>query len=349
MQAFRKKKKKVEFPSELRLDSISGNWVVIATNRAKRPETFKKDSLKEKLSEKNCPFCQIKTQKNPTLVISKGKKVLCKNWQELPKDWTVLVIPNKYPAFMPLAKLDIRNEGKLYKQMNAAGFHEVIVTRSHKKQMAQFSIDKIKEVIDVYQSRYIDLMPEKFVNHISIFHNHGKDAGASIEHPHSQIITTPLIDVDLQEALLNSQIYYKKEKRCIYCEMNKWEKKNKKRIVFENKDFLIICPFASKTAFQVIISPKKHLPYFERITEQEKYFLAEAFQQALQKLFKGLNKPAYNFYLHTAPCDGRNYDYYHWHWTILPKTSFLAGFEIGTQMEISTIEPEKAATYLRKQ
>ena len=350
MMSFRKKNKKSKFPSELRLDSVSGNWVIIATNRAKRPETFEQeDSSQEKLSKEGCPFCEIETQENPTLVSSKGKEVLCRSWQELPKNWTIVSIPNKYPAFMPLDKLEKRNQGKLYKKMNAVGFHEVIVTRSHEKQMAQFSVNQIKEVLDVYQSRYIDLMSEKFVNHISIFHNHGRKAGASIAHPHSQIITTPLIDVDLQGALSNSRDYYRKEKQCIYCAMNKFEKRNKERIVFENKDFLVICPFASKTAFQVIISPKKHLPYFERITEQEKCSLAEAFQKALKKLFKGLNNPAYNFYLHTAPCDKGDYDYYHWHWTILPKTSFLAGFEIGTQMEISTIEPEKAATYLKKQ
>ena len=125
--------------------------------------------------------------------------------------------------------------------------------------------------------------------------------------------------------------------------------KFKKRIIFENKKFIVVCPFASKTAFQVIISPKKHLAYFEQITEEEKWELAEAFKVALGKLYKGLNDPDYNFYLHTAPCDGGNYDYYHWHWTILPKTSTWAGFEIEARMEISTIEPEKAAAYLRKQ
>ena len=131
--------------------------------------------------------------------------------------------------------------------------------------------------------------------------------------------------------------------------MSKWERKVKKRIVFENKDFLVICPFASKFMFQMIVSPKKHSPYFERITEKEKTSLAEAFQRALIKLYRAFDDPAYNFYLHTAPCDGKNYDYYHWHWTIIPKTSTWAGFEIGTMMEISSIEPEKAAEFLRKQ
>jgi len=192
-------------------------------------------------------------------------------------------------------------------------------------------------------------MKKDFVNYVSIFHNHGAAAGASIFHPHSQIITTPLIDVDLNRALLNSGRYYKKTGKCIYCQMNKWERKVRKRVVFENKEFSVVCPFASKSAFQMIISPKRHSAYFERVKEKEKDLLAEAFLVALSKLYKGLRDPAYNFYLHTAPCDGKDYSFYHWHWTIIPKTSIWAGFEIGTRMEISTIEPEKAAAYLRSQ
>jgi len=130
--------------------------------------------------------------------------------------------------------------------------------------------------------------------------------------------------------------------------MNKWEVREKKRIIFENKNFISLCPFASKSAFEVIVSPKTHLTNFELATEEIKWDLAEAFQLSLANLHKGLNNPSYNFYLHTAPCD-RIYKHYHWHWTILPKTSTWAGFEIGTRMEISTIEPEKAAEYLRNQ
>ncbi len=131
--------------------------------------------------------------------------------------------------------------------------------------------------------------------------------------------------------------------------MNDWEKKVGTRIIFENREFVVVCPFASKAAFEVIISPKAHKAYFEKITENEKRQLSEAFQAALGKLHRGLSDPAYNFYLHTAPADGKDHEYYHWHWTIIPKTSTWAGFEIGTRMEISTIEPEKAAEYLRKQ
>ncbi|MCK4454008.1 galactose-1-phosphate uridylyltransferase [Candidatus Parcubacteria bacterium] len=344
------KDSKLKFPSELRFDLASKDWVVIATGRARRPETFKKERRKiEKVSKKDCPFCQINTQEKPTIVFSKGKKITFKSQDKVPSNWTTMSVPNKYPAFIPNSRIDKHIEGGLYEKMNAVGFHEVVITRDHNKQMSQFSVSQIKEVIDVYQERYLGLMKEKFVNYISIFHNHGVESGASIAHPHSQIITTPLIDTDLKKAIRNSKKYFRAHKKCLYCLMGEWERKTKKRVVFENKDFLVICPFASKMAFEVIISPKKHLSYFERITEKEKQQLAEAFQKALSKLYKGLNDPAYNFYLHTAPCDGRNYDHYHWHWTILPKTSTWAGFEIGTRMEISTIEPEKAADYLRKQ
>jgi len=342
------KKPKVRFPSELRFDLVSKDWVVIATGRARKPETFKKEKRKEpELPKKLCPFCNIRTQEKPVLIYSHGKKVSPKLGNS--KDWTTIVIPNKYPAFIKSDTLNERFEGSLYQIMDAVGFHEVVVTRDHKKSIAQFSIDQVKEVFDVYQQRYLEIMTDRFTNYISIFHNHGHEAGASIAHPHSQIITSPLIDVDLRNALLRSNSYFRTHKKCVYCQMNEWERKFKKRIVFENKNFLVICPFASKTAFQVIISPKKHLAYFEKIKEKEKWDLAEAFKIALNKIYKALDDPAYNFYLHTAPCDGLNYNHYHWHWTILPKTAIWAGFEIGTRMEISTIRPEDAAKYLRKQ
>ena len=342
--------KKLKFPSELRLDLVSKDWVVIATGRARRLETFKQERRKKEIVPKSkCPFCQIHTQEPPTVIFFNSKRIPFKAGDKIPKNWTTLSIPNKYPAFIPFPELNEQIEGNIYKTINAAGFHEVVITRDHIKHLAQFSTKQVKETIDVYQQRYLELREEKFVNYVSIFHNHGIEAGATIAHPHSQIITTPLIDTDLKNALSNSRKYFRSHKKCIYCQMNVWERASRKRIVFENKDFLVVCPFASKSAFEVIISPKRHRAYFEKITEAEKSQLAEAFKVALNKLYKALNDPAYNFYLHTAPCDGRNYDHYHWHWTILPKTSTWAGFEMGTRMEISTIEPERAAEYLRKQ
>ena len=338
------------------MDFVSKDWVVIATGRARRPETFKKEKRrKDEPSKKGCPFCGIEKQKGALLAFSKGKKVFQRDWSEkssgsgLPSElrkWTTIVVPNKFPAFISDTGLSRRRKG-FYEVMNAFGYHEVVITKDHKKSLGRLSPLEIKEVIDVYQERYLALKKKKFVNYISIFHNHGREAGASISHPHSQILTVPLIDADLRGALSGAKRHFKKNGKCVYCEMNKWEMKEKERIVFENRDFMVVCPFASKAAFEVIISPKKHLAYFEEITEKEKQGLAEAFKAALGKLYAALGDPPYNFYLHSAPPGGARRDYYHWHWTILPKTSIWAGFELGAKIEISTIEPEKAAAYLR--
>ena len=354
-----KSKKKIKFPSELRFDLVSKHWVIIATGRGKRPEAYKEDKKREKgISRESCPFYKIENQEKPVLVYSDGQMVDFRSkkdldakqaWALVPADWSVAVFPNKYPALLPYPTLDKKIQGKLYQKMNAVGFCELVISKDHYRHFPQFSKSEIKEVLDIYHSRYKTLMKKNFVNYISIFHNHGREAGASQPHPHSQIITTPLIDIDLRTALSNSEVYFKEHNKCIYCQLNAWERKVKERIVFENKHFIAVCPFASKAAFEVIISPKEHSPYFEKVTDEEKLSLAEAFGMVFRALHKGLSNPAYNFYLHTSPCDKKEYPHYHWHWTILPKTSTPAGFEMGTRMEISTIEPEKAASYLRKQ
>ena len=340
---------KKRFPSELRMNRNSGDWVVIATGRARRPDSFKKEKRQRKrVPKKDCPFCNIKNQEHPTIFYNNGKEVPFKEGDVFPKKWTTVVLPNKYPAFIPSDKLDRRACDGLFETMNAVGFHEVIITNDHDKSLALLPKEHVKEVIDVYAQRYIGLIKKEIVNYVSIFHNHGPEAGASIYHPHSQLIAIPLIDIDLKNALSKAK-KFKKDRECIYCKMNEWEMKEKDRIVYQNDDFIAICPFVSKAAFQVIISPKKHLAFFEKITEKEKVNLADAFKTVLAKLHKGLGDPPYNFYLHSAPFDGRDHSYYHWHWTILPKTSVWAGFELAVGIEISTIEPEVAAAYLRKQ
>ena len=336
-----------KFPSELRYDLVSKDWVVIATGRAKRPEMFKKEKRKSlEMPKSQCPFCRLDLAANPVLVLNHGKKMKMEG--KKPEKWTLMVIPNKFPAFSSYGSLEEKTHGP-YKTMDGVGFHEVVDTRDHKKQIAQFSVGQIKEVIDAYQERYLDLMNEEFVNYISIFHNHGHEAGASLGHPHSQIITLPVIDPDLQSSISGSKNYFSGQKKCVHCVMLEQDLKDGKRIVFENSDFVVLVPFASKIAFETRIYPKEHHAYFERITGGQKESLAEAFKAALEKLYKGLGDPAYNFFIHTAPCDGKNYDHYHWHLEILPKTQIWAGFELGAGIEISTICPETAAEYLRKQ
>lgn len=328
------------FPSELRFDLISGDWVIIAKKRGRRPGAFSlKKRKKETTPKKNCPFCNLKEK--PITGLFNGEKI-----QKDFKNWSTIVIPNKYPALLPFENLMRKKEGRFYQKISGVGFCELVVTRDHSRHFPHFSVQQTKEVFDLYQERYMWLMKRKFVNYISIFHNHGKEAGATQSHPHSQIITTPLIDNDLRRALENSKAFFEKRKKCLYCELNQWERDSKKRLISENESFLALCPFASKSAFEVIISPKFHSSKFETITEEQKWQLSQIFNVVMRKLFILLNDPPYNFYLHSAPCDGE-YPFYHWHWTILPKTSTPAGFELGTRMEICTLEPEISAQLLR--
>jgi len=343
----KKKNKKIVFPSELRQDIVNKDWVIIATNRARRPESFRKEKNRVRMdSGTNCPFCRLKTQPKPILLFSQGKAI--NNPETLPKDWSLAVIPNKFPAVNQSGELGRRNDGH-YQAMNGFGVHEVVITRSHKKDMSQFSLKETEEVIRAFQARYLAIKAHKLINYIAIFHNHGYKAGASLFHPHSQIIAVPIIDPDTKKSLAGARDYWESHHRCVYCDIIKWDKEDGRRVVYENSGFIALSPFAPQRDFEVRVYPKKHLSYFEEISPSQRKLLSEAVRAVLRKLRKALNNPPYNFFLMTSPCDGKDYPYYHWYFDIFPRTSIYAGFELGAGINVSTIEPEKAAAYLRKQ
>ncbi len=336
-----KKSKKQKCVSELRQDLVTGDWVVIAVGRAKRPEDFSQNKKQKEESNEieSCLFEHPeKTGQEEDVLI----------YQSSGGDWTLRVFPNKYPAFCCDHEARYFSEGP-YFFMDGTGYHEVIVTRDHYHQLALMREIEVAEVLDAYQERYLALMNKPHVNFIGIFHNHGKEAGASIAHPHSQLMAIPVISPYIQLELSGAERFYRQNKRCVYCLMIKHELESQKRVIFENEEFVAFCPFASRVNFEVWIAPKKHASYFERIKTEEKLKLAQVFRQALGAIHDSLGDPAYNFYIHTSPCDGNDYPHYHWHIEILPKTSTWAGFELETGIEISTIQPEMAAEYLRKQ
>lgn len=333
--------KKNEPVSQLRQDLVTGDWVVIATGREKRPDEFKKSEVAAEIQTKqdDCVFCHPeKTGQEKDLLIYKTTA----------NEWTLRIFPNKYPAFAPSKARRIKHQEEgPYFWVEGVGYHEVIVTHDHEQHMGQMDPLQIAEILDAYQTRYFELMSKKSVNYIEIFHNHGKSAGASIVHPHSQLAAIPVISPYIQSELDGADRFYTANKNCVYCTMLEWELEHKKRVIFENRDFVAFCPFASRSAFEVWVLPKKHKPYFERISDEEKIEAGEALSEALGKINRALNNPDYNFYLHTSPCDGKDYGHYHWHLEILPKTSIWAGFELSTGIEVSTIEPERAAEYLK--
>lgn len=332
-----KKKRKKKFPSELRMDLVSNDWVVIATGRARRPEIFAKhERIKEDVSPKDCPFCRKKILERASVIKKKPDG-----------SWFVLSAPNDYPAF---SKGDFLNERKIgpNRIMDGIGYQEVIITADHTRQMGQFSKTEVEMVIDIYQERYLDLIKRKLIKYVSIFHNHGREAGATVVHPHSQIIAIPVMDPDLRDSLDGAESFYRSQGKCVYCTIIDWDIKDGRRIIYQNDKFVVLCPFAPQVSFEVRIYPKEHQPYFEKMGKQDRELFADALRVVLSKIYRGLNDPAYNFYFHTAPHDGGSYDNYHWHLNILPKTAIWAGFELAVGIEISTIEPEKAAAFLKR-
>lgn len=313
--------------SELRQDLVSGDWVVMAPKRQSR---HRRTGV--------CPFCRLEEtgQVEPVLEYAREDG-----------SWTLKVIPNKFPALEKYDKLEKRSVGP-FSVMNAAGFHEVIITRDHDRHIPDLSVEEVAEIIDAYQDRYLDLMNKRFIDYVSIFHNYGKEAGASLEHPHSQIMALTVIDPDIRRSLEGSKRYYQENKKCVHCVMIEWEREQRERIVFENDDFVAFVPFVSRVPSEIRIFPINHKAYFERITDEEKFNLAKILKESLARIRSAFDNVGYNFFIHTAPCDGNAYDHYHWHIEILPKIAVSAGFEKGARMEIISILPEEAAKKLRE-
>jgi len=330
----------MKFVSELRQDLVSGDWVVVATGRAKRPHEFlksKRQSLRQVV--RGCPFENL--HEDALLVYALDGKRGKENW------W-IQVVPNKYPAFGRGLCAIFEKVGP-YQWTGGVGFHEVVVTRDHHRSIGEMTDGEVELVLRAYQERYLAVKGDACVQYVSIFHNHGREAGATLYHPHSQIVAIPVIPPDFGRSLRGSAAYFHGAKTCVHCLELRYELKTKKRLIYENDYFAVLAPFASKTAFEMRIFPKKHNPHFEAVNEKERLALANALRVSLAKLHRGLKNPDYNFFIHTAPvADSEEFHHYHWHLEILPKTAIWAGFEIGTGIEISTIAPESAAEFLRK-
>lgn len=261
-------------------------------------------------------------------------------------EWLMRSIPNKFPALMPKENLNQRQVGP-FKTMDGVGFHEVVFPKKHQGDLAQFSKQEILRLLNAYQRRYLSLMKKKHIRYISIFHNHGEEAGASIDHPHSQIIATPVVDPDIASSIRGSREYYNKNQRCIYCTLIDWQLEQKERLLYKNDDFVVFVPYVTRVPFEVRIYPLEHQPFFEHITKPAKKNLVKAFEQTFKRLDQALDDPPYNMFLHTAPCDGQDYGYYHYHFEIMPRLNIWAGFELGAEMEICSVSPEEAARKLK--
>jgi UDPglucose--hexose-1-phosphate uridylyltransferase len=334
---------------ELRQDPITEKWVAIATERSKRPDgalahnniVNKKPRYKD-----DCPFCNL-------AMYPQAPDVL-----RLPDDplhWQVHIFENKYPAFKPSKELRAWNEGP-YRALDSVGYHEIIATKYHNQDDGVVDRKLLTLELEAIHLRYRQLQSEVGVNYIQVIKNHGKEAGASIEHPHHQMFSIPVLPADIAELLHGTERFAKKHGEKAFTVILDYERNEKKRVVFENEYFTAFCPFASRVPYETWIMPRKSNPFFEDIGPEEREALAEALQQILGRLYTGLQDPPYNYYIHSAPCDETGFvcdkslfGHFRWHVAILPRLTTWAGFELGTGIEINTVAPEDAAAFLREQ
>lgn len=327
--------------SQLRQDLVSGDWIVIAPGRARRPHQLVKTPEKRKIAPKaGCPFEQPQKSGHQKPILIYGD---AKNWQ-------LQIIENKYPAFRHVGyKCAAMFKIGPYAVAETVGHHEMVITRNHVKNFALLSGAEANQVFEAFRDRYLMLLNDKCLSYISIFHNWGPKAGASIYHPHYQIIAIPVVPPDVEHSLEGSLNFYKKYKRCVHCVMIDEEVKKRSRIIYQNKGVVAFAPFVSKEPFEVRIFPKQHLPYFENTLDHNLADMADALRFVLKKIKKNLKDPDYNFFIHTAPIlNKEKYKPYHWHIEIRPKITIMAGFELGTGIEINAVDPDDAARLLRK-
>ncbi|MCW4045979.1 MAG: galactose-1-phosphate uridylyltransferase [Candidatus Bathyarchaeota archaeon] len=338
--------------NELRKDYLLNRWVVIATERGRRPTDFAKPKTE---TSKNvvCPLCAGNEHMTPPAVLlylkSNGDIVKDKDTEKLRhKNWLIRCIPNLYPAFSPPQNsLDTTQIIKSDSYGNAIGHHEVLVeSPNHDENPADADLPQLVHVINAYIDRLHDLSAKSYVRYVSIFRNYGKEAGASLTHAHSQIIATPIIPRTVAEEIAASKNFLNQHEKCVFCDLIDKEKKTP-RLVLENSRFVVFAPYASVHPMEFWIIPKKHDMNLLSLNRAE----VEAFAQTLKTSLKGLknlvNDPPYNYGIHLS-IDKTDADCYHWHLEVYPQLSTWAGFEKSTGMYINTIMPENAAAELRK-
>lgn len=337
--------------SELRWDPLKQHWVIIATDRGRRPRDFQMETTPEQTS--NCPFCYGNEDKTPPEVFA-----LRESGEANSPNWQVRVIPNKYPTLRIEGELKSRGYGP-YDVMEGIGAHEVIIeTPDHHRAMADLSVAEITDVLFAYRARFIDLRRDPRFRYMVLFKNHGRRAGATLSHSHSQLIAVPLTPPVAATELKVSQEYFESKERCIFCDLLDFEISSGQRVVKEFANFVILTPYASCFPFEVRLYPKRHAHDFVVMNDQALAELAEAMKDMLCRLKTVLSDPPYNFILHTAPPKhqrlGRpdywgsiEYDY-HWHIELVPRLTDIAGFEWGTGFYVNPTSPEDAATFLRE-
>ena len=326
---------------ELRRDPVVGRWVIISTERARRPSDFPATRWQPKGGP--CVFCAGQESRTPDEV-----------WALRPDGgppnrpgWLVRVVPNKFPALRIEGELERSGEG-LYDRMNGVGAHEVVIEApAHDAVIERLATAHLAEVLRAYRERIRDLAKDPRLEYVMVFKNHGDPAGASLEHTHSQLIATPIVPSMVEEELAGAIQHFRIKQRCIWCDIVRQDRRDGLRMIRGEGGFVAIAPFAPRFPFETWILPEAHRSSFEATPVEDLGALASLLSKVLGAMARYLGDPPYNFMLHSAPLRTPALDHFHWHLEIIPKLTRVAGFEWGTGFFINPTPPEEAAEYLR--
>ncbi|RMH69328.1 MAG: galactose-1-phosphate uridylyltransferase [Gemmatimonadetes bacterium] len=329
--------------SEFRKDPILDRWVIISPSRSERPIQFRDEEVPQ--GDADCPFCLGRENETPEEILVYSDDP---HRQPNTSGWKTRVVPNKFPA---LSKGQLKRRGNgIYDFINGIGVHEVLIeTPDHALELADLPIDHVEAVIWTYYYRARMLRDDHQLRYTMIFKNKGAAAGASLEHPHSQLIAMPIVPKRVMEELDGAQRHYHQKERCIYCDIINQELQDQSRVIMENPYFVALAPFAPRFPYETWILPKDHQSHFEQDPTQ-RYLadLASILKETLTRINRLLQYPPYNYMIHSAPLNEPELAYYHWHLEIIPKLAKAAGFEWGTGFHINSVSPEDAAQRLRE-
>ncbi|MCU0666071.1 MAG: galactose-1-phosphate uridylyltransferase [Candidatus Omnitrophica bacterium] len=327
---------------QLRRDPIVGRWVIVETDKPHKPEDYAHEQYIQKPG--NCPFCYGNENQTPAEI----EAFRYPDSQPNSSGWQVRVIPNKFPALQIEGDLDRRGNG-IYDLSNGIGAHEVLIeTPYHAKDLCDLSQEEIERIIAMYCHRINDLTHDHRFKYIMLFRNYGPAAGASLEHPHTQLVALPMVPKNVMEELSGAKAYYDYRERCVFCDVIRQELEDKQRIILENKHFACFCPFVSRFPFEIWITPKHHKGHFCQMTQEELPEFCAILKDTITKIKKIFPNLSYNFIVHSSPINGDSeVESYHWHLEFMPKLTRVAGFEWGTGFYYVATSPETAAQYLK--
>jgi len=328
---------------ELRRDPVVGRWVIVAPERAERPNALVR-TLPLQDDPASCPFCPGHEAMTPPELLVRRENGGAANGP----GWSLRVVPNRFPALRTEERM-VRAGLGIYDAMGGVGAHEVLIeTPEHARALPQQSPEQIEQLLRAAQERILDLSRDVRLRSAPFFKNSGTASGATLSHPHSQIVALPLVPPELSQELAGARKHHEEKERCIFCDILAQEARERSRVVLETDGFVALSPWAARGPFELLVLPREHRSIFEQSTAAELRGLAGALRLALRKLDLALDKPAYNFYLHTLPLREPPSDWYHWHLEVRPILALAAGFEWGSGLFVNPTPPEEPAAFLRQ-